>query len=101
MLRKAARPFGVRIARGWLDLAALAPALEPQHAPQRRSLDDWLEPCGIRAHPRHDALADALATAELLLVLLEAAKRNGCRTERDVLRMSDAARWLPGGRRTE
>lgn len=101
MLSKAAQPFAVRIARGWLDLAELAPALEPQHAPKRRSLDDWLEPFGIRVYPRHDALADALATAELFLVLLETAKRQGCRTDRDLFRMAGAARWLSGTGRTD
>jgi DNA polymerase III subunit epsilon len=92
VVRNAAQPLGVRFPRRWLDLAALAPVLEPQRA--LRSLDEWLEPWGIRAYPRHDALADALATAELLLVLLEKAHGQGCNTDRDVDRLAGAARWL-------
>lgn len=96
VLRNVMRPLGLRLQSRWLDLALLAPALEPGRAPGRRSLDDWLELWGIRASPRHDALADALATAELFLALREKALRQGCRTDRDLFRLADAARWLPG-----
>ena len=94
VLRRTAQPLGLRLPRGWLDLALLAPALEPQQARTRRSLDDWLDLWGIRAQPRHDALADALATAELLLVLLQNAARQGCRTDRDLFKLVASGRWL-------
>jgi DNA polymerase-3 subunit epsilon len=95
ILRRAGRPWGLKVARGWLDLARLAPAVEPRRARNHhRSLDDWLEVWGIQAQPRHDALADALATAELLLVLLDRATGQGARTDRDLLLLADGARWL-------
>jgi DNA polymerase III subunit epsilon len=51
----------------WLDLDPLAAVLLP--AVKARALDDWLQHFGIRCEQRHHAMADALATAELLLHL--------------------------------
>lgn len=48
----------------WLDLADLAPVLLPQV--RAKALDEWLAHFGIRCLARHQAAADALATAELL-----------------------------------
>jgi len=51
----------------WLDLAPLAAVL---HLDVRaHALDDWLAHFGIRCVQRHQAAADTLATAELLLQL--------------------------------
>jgi DNA polymerase-3 subunit epsilon len=94
VLGRAMKPLGLRCAAAWLDLAQLAPVLEPAEGRRRRSLDDWLERYGIRVTTRHDALADALATAELFLVLQEKAHRAGCSTARDLARLARAARWL-------
>ena len=56
--------------RPWLDLAPLAGALVPEaYRYGGRSLDDWLAAFGIECAIRHNAAADALATAELLLRL--------------------------------
>ena len=56
--------------RAWLDLAPLAGALVPEaYRYGGRSLDDWLAAFGIECTIRHNAAADALATAELLLRL--------------------------------
>jgi DNA polymerase-3 subunit epsilon len=51
----------------WLDLEPLAAVLLPQV--RAFALDDWLAHFGIRCTQRHHAMADALATAELLLHL--------------------------------
>jgi DNA polymerase-3 subunit epsilon len=76
----------------WLDLAQLAPALFP--GKDRKSLDDWLAAFGI-AHPaRHDALADAFATAQLLLALLAEAERQGLASVRDLFATERGRRWL-------
>jgi DNA polymerase-3 subunit epsilon len=56
--------------RPWLDLAYLAPALHPELAPRLKSLDDWAAQFDIGNFARHGALADAYATAQLLLVLM-------------------------------
>ena len=78
----------------WLDLALLAPALFPEHERTARTLDGWLNLFGIQNHDRHDALADALATAQLLLVVLAAAGRQGLATWADLARLQKDRRWL-------
>jgi DNA polymerase-3 subunit epsilon len=50
----------------WVDLAWLAPALLPERALSCKGLDAWLKAFGIANFKRHDALADAFATAQLL-----------------------------------
>ena len=96
ILRRAMRPAGLRAPRGWLDLARLAPALLPGPGHERRALDDWLVHFGIWHPARHDALADAYATAQLLLVLLAEAERHGIGTVAELRRQERAGRWLPG-----
>lgn len=61
--------LGLKFQHAWADLAYVAPALYPDHALSYRSLDDWMSLFNIRNYARHNALADALSTAELLLGL--------------------------------
>jgi DNA polymerase-3 subunit epsilon len=75
----------------WLDLATLAPALFPGR--KAKLLDEWLAAFGIAADARHDALGDAFATAQLLLVLLAEAKRQRVATV-DALREAASSRFL-------
>lgn len=56
--------LGMALRSSWLDLAELGPAIDPQA--RGRSLDDWLDRYAIRVSPRHQASADALASAMLL-----------------------------------
>lgn len=94
VLRRAMRPAGLAVPRRWLDLARLAPALVPGPGHERRALDDWLAHFGI-AHPsRHEALGDAYATAQLLLVLLAEAERQGIGTVEKLRQQESAGRWL-------
>lgn len=70
MIRRAMRTFlGLDFRHAWVDLAYVAPALHPQRAGRPRSLDDWMDLFGIGNYARHNALADALSTAQLLLAL--------------------------------
>jgi DNA polymerase-3 subunit epsilon len=92
-----ARAAPRRVPRRWLDLAALAPALYPQHAAQCRALDDWLAGFGIAPQARHDALGDAFAAAQLLLVLLAAARRQGVATLEGLQAAARGRRWLAPG----
>lgn len=80
--------------RRWLDLAQLAPALFPARALSCRSLDEWLAAFAIGHPARHDALADAYATAQLLLVLLAEAERQGLDRLRDLHATARGRRWL-------
>lgn len=61
--------LGFRFEHTWADLAYVAPALYPQMAHRYRSLDQWMAFFQIGNYARHSALADAQATAELLLAL--------------------------------
>jgi len=78
----------------WFDAAVVAPLLFPNAAPRCRHLDDWLTHFGIAVYARHGALADAFATAELWLVLLQAAQRENIVTAHQLQRLLRARRWL-------
>ncbi len=82
--------------RRWIDLAELAPGLMPGEARARQHLDAWLERFGIEAFSRHDAAADALATAQLFLALLPRAAERGLATVEAMLWTPGASRWLGG-----
>jgi DNA polymerase-3 subunit epsilon len=70
MIRRAMKTFlGLRFRHAWADLAYVAPALYPQLARRYRTLDDWMGMFQIGNYARHNALADALSTAELMLAL--------------------------------
>jgi DNA polymerase-3 subunit epsilon len=69
--------LGARLLNHWLDLAQLAPALVPEARLARAGLDEWLAYFGLHAHVRHRAADDAIATAELFLVLLARARARG------------------------
>ncbi len=70
MIKRALKQFlGLKFEHAWADLAYIAPALHPRIARRTRSLDDWMGLFDISNYARHSALADALATAELLLAL--------------------------------
>jgi DNA polymerase-3 subunit epsilon len=93
--RAATKAFGRTPPFVWLDLAYLAPALlaEPgMTAPQ--GLDAWSQRFGITNHARHNALADALATAQLLQVALARAMATGVTTLDDLQRIEKDQRWL-------
>lgn len=51
----------------WLDLEPLAAVLHP--GVRARALDEWMAAFGVECAVRHQAAADTLATAELLLKL--------------------------------
>ena len=84
--------------RPWLDLAPLAAALMPQAARYGgHSLDDWLAVFGIECTIRHNAAADALATAELLLRLRAMAVKQGARGFGGLVKIARQQKWLQGG----
>ncbi len=87
--------LGVASQSAWIDLARLLPALYPSN--DCRTMDDWLARMRIRMLARHDALADALATAQMLQVALVAADRVGMTCPAQLIEMQQAQQWL--GRR--
>jgi DNA polymerase-3 subunit epsilon len=95
VLQRAEREqLGLKITAPWFDAAVVAPLLFPDAAPHCRHLDDWLAHFGIAVYTRHGALADAYATAELWLVLLQAAQRNHIITAHQLRGLLRARRWL-------
>lgn len=69
MIKRAMRhALGLVFKPPWLDLAYAMPALYRDLRYSHRVLDDWISQFGIRIETRHHALADAFATAQLLLV---------------------------------
>ena len=83
---------GFRARAPWHDLAVLAPILFPGR--KAKVLDDWLAEFGIATHARHDALGDAFATAQLLLIALAEAKRQGVQTVEALRQLEGGSRWL-------
>jgi DNA polymerase-3 subunit epsilon len=78
----------------WLDLAQLAPALFPARARSCKSLDEWLAAFAIEHPARHEAVADAYATAQLLLVLLAEGECQGFTDAGDLFAAERGGRWL-------
>jgi DNA polymerase III subunit epsilon len=75
MIKRALRQYlGISFKRPWLDLAYVLPALYPDLMRSHRGLDDWSSHFDIRNDDRHNAVADALATAQLLLVAIAQAQ---------------------------
>jgi DNA polymerase-3 subunit epsilon len=87
--------LGIDFNRPWLDLAYLAPALHSELAPRLKSLDDWAAHFDIGNFARHSALADAYATAQLLLVLMNGYPRSsGALSYADLMKQEKSQRSL-------
>lgn len=90
LLGRAAREsLDIRLPLEWLDVALLLPALatEPGALPRVHPLDHWLARFAIAASGRHGAVADAYATAQLLLLVLHRAESRGIRDLRGLRRL--------------
>jgi len=84
--------LGRTLANPWLDLEPVADVLHPGLG--GRALDDWLVHFGIECAVRHQAAADTLATAELLLRLWPAARAQRATSFADLTRLAAQRRWL-------
>lgn len=72
--------FGYQFKHPFYDLAELAPMLNPDHCMRQPRMDDWIDFFGLSVMQRHNACADALATAELLLILIKQAAKQDITT---------------------
>lgn len=80
VLRRACRRhLGAVLPNEFIDIAEIAPVLLPKRRPRENTLDAWLRVLELETGPRHNAAADALATAKLTLIVLHAALRQGIR----------------------
>ncbi len=94
ILRAFHAALGRRPPNPWLDLEPLAAVLNSQV--KLRSLDEWMAQLQIRCAVRHQAAADTLATAELLLKIWPAALRElGAEASfAKVCRLAARRKWL-------
>lgn len=100
MINRATKTWlGATIHNAWLDLAWIAPALYPELAAGRRALDDWTAVFQIDNLNRHNAVADACATAQLLLIMLARAQARGLRSSADLRPLEEEQRWLARAQR--
>ncbi|CAM3794998.1 DNA polymerase III PolC-type [Pseudomonas reidholzensis] len=67
--------LGYRLQQVFVDVAELAPMLNPDTVLREAGLDDWIARFGLQVGERHHASADAQVTAELALILLSQARR--------------------------
>lgn len=86
--------LGITPSNIWLDLADLAPALFPEHAEGAQTLDHWMTIFEIDNPARHEAVADAVATAQLLQVLLARAEQSNAGGFAQLLARAKEHRWL-------
>lgn len=82
---------GLALPRRWLDIELLCGVTHPRV--RARSLDEWIAHFGIRCAARHQAMADALAEAELLLRIWPGIAAE-CTSWRDVERLASHHRWV-------
>jgi DNA polymerase-3 subunit epsilon len=67
--------LGYKLANPFLDVADIAPLLCPQARIREAGLDEWIDWFKLQVFERHNASADALATAELALILFSRARQ--------------------------
>lgn len=78
----------------WIDLADVARVVQPELP--ARSLDEWMDALGVHCALRHQASADTLATAELLLKLWPRVRAQGQGGDwKALVRLAAQRRWLP------
>lgn len=77
MLNKALKKYlGIDLKQHhWLDVAFIAPLFFPEKARQHRNLDFWMKLFHIQNMNRHRAVADAVATAQVMQAVMKAAPR--------------------------
>lgn len=93
MLCRAMRQFlGLKFKRDWLDLAYVAPGLHPEK--RLHALDDWLNFFQIHHDARHNALADAVSTAQLLMTLIHVAKQQDIQSYTALQSVEKNQRWV-------
>lgn len=67
--------LGYRLQHTFLDVADMAPLLCPRAHVSKAGLDQWIDYFKLQVGERHHASADALATAELALILFSRARQ--------------------------
>ena len=94
MIRRAIKLYlGFDFKHPWLDLAYVMPGLDPQLGQRLHSLDEWASHFGIQNNDRHNALADALSTAQLYLAAILIARKKNMTTYNELRNLEKMQRW--------
>ncbi len=97
MIRRALKQhIGFKFKHPWLDLAYVMPGLYPTLAYSHRVLDDWIRRFKIHIELRHNALADAVATAQLLLIAQSKAGSANINNFNGLRDLERNQRWISG-----
>jgi DNA polymerase III subunit epsilon len=97
MIQRALRQYlGISFNHPWLDMAYVMPALNPVLAARYRSLDDWAAHFDIRNDARHNALTDALVTAQLFQIALAQGRKKNIVDFSGLFDLEKAQRWVNG-----
>jgi DNA polymerase-3 subunit epsilon len=95
MIQRALRQYlGISFNHPWLDMAYVMPALNPVLAARLRTLDNWTAHFNIRNDARHNALADALVTAQLFQIALAQARKKNITDLAGLHDLEKAQRWV-------
>jgi len=95
MIKRALREYlGFTFKHPWIDLAYVMPSLNPPLAKKYYALDDWTGHFGIRIDARHNALADALATAQLFQIAIAQANKKEVVNFSGFHDLERAQRWV-------
>jgi len=95
MLRRSIKQhLGFALKHDWLDLAYVAPGLYPDLGKRFRTLDDWLNYFHIQNYARHNALADAVSTAQLFILVSKTALQRNIVDYLGLQRLEKAQRWV-------
>jgi DNA polymerase III subunit epsilon len=95
MIKRALREYlGFSFKHPWVDMAYVMPSLNPPLAKKYYALDDWIGHFAIRIDARHNALADALATAQLFQVAVAQASRREVVNFSGLYDLERAQRWV-------
>ena len=97
MIRRAMRQYlDYAFKHPWVDMAYVMPALNPDLADRHRSLDDWITHFEIQNDARHNALTDALVTAQLFQIALAQALKKNISDFKSLHDLEKAQRWVGG-----
>ncbi|HAV88648.1 3'-5' exonuclease [Pseudomonas sp. S5(2021)] len=84
LARALKKDLGFTLKNAFLDVADLAPMLFSHAMIHRGGLDHWLDYFHIDIPQRHHAAADAMATAQIALILMNRARRLGLESMDDL-----------------
>ena len=84
LVREMDDAFAYNLRHHFYDVAEIAQLLYPEHTMRNPGLDDWVRFFGLQVLQRHNASADAMVTAELMLILIKRAAKKGITNVEDL-----------------